>query len=150
MIKPVNPKGNQSKIFIGRTEAGAEAPIFWPLDVKSWLIRKESEEEKGTTEDKMVGGHHRLNGHEFEQALGDEEGQGSLECCSPWDCKESDMTEQLNKWDLKNQAFEVLTSMPWLVEAVQSCSAWLCCLVILQFDVCLQHHLHLLVKLNWF
>ena len=90
MIKPVNPKGNQPKIFIGRTEA--EAPVLWPPDLKSWLIRKEPEVEKGTTEDKMVGGHHQLNGHEFEQALGDDEGQGSLACRSPWGCKELDMT----------------------------------------------------------
>ena len=100
-IKPVNPKGNQSWIFIGRT--GAEAPILWPPDAKNWLIRKDPDagkdwrqEEKGTTEDEMVGCYHRLNGHEFEQAPGNGEGQGSLACCSPWGHKESDMTEWLN------------------------------------------------------
>ena len=84
-IKPVNPKGNQPWIFIRRTDAEAEAPIFWPPDAKSRLIGKDidagkdwRQEEKGTTEDKMAGWHHRLNGHEFEQALGDSEGQGSL------------------------------------------------------------------------
>ena len=89
-IQPVNPKGNQSWIFIGRTDAEAEAPIHWPLDAKSRLIRKDPDvgkdwrqEEKGTTEDEMVGWHHRLNGHEFEQTPGDGEGQGSLACCSP-------------------------------------------------------------------
>ena len=99
-IKPVHPKENQSWIFIGRTDA--EAPILWPPDVKSQFIRKDydagkdgGQEEKGTTEYKMVWWHHWLNGHEFEQAPGDGEGQGSLACCSPWGCKESDMTERL-------------------------------------------------------
>ena len=98
-IKPVNPKGNQPWIFIGRTDAEVEAPICWPPDMRSWLIRKDSgagkdwgQEEKGTTEDEMTGWHHRLNGHEFEQTLGDSEGQGSLARCSPWSHKESDTT----------------------------------------------------------
>ena len=102
-IKQVHPKGNQSWIFIGRTDAEAEAPILWIPDAKSWLIWKDPDagkdwrrEEKGTTEDEMVGWHHQLNGHEFEQTLGDSEGQGSLACCSPWGRKESDMTEWLN------------------------------------------------------
>ena len=102
-IKPVNPKGNQSWIFIGRTDTEAEAPILWPHDVKNWLLGKDPDagndwrqEKKGTTEDEMVGWQHRLNGHDFEQALGDTEGQGSLACCSPWGGKESDMTERLN------------------------------------------------------
>ena len=102
-IKPVNPKGNQSWIFLGRTDAEAEAPILWPPDVKNWLTRKDPDagkdwrqEEKGTTEDEMVGWHHRLNGHEFEQAPGVGDGQGNLVCCSPWGCKESGSTEQLN------------------------------------------------------
>ena len=102
-IQPVNPKGNGSWIFIGRTDAEAEAPILSPPDVKSWLIRKDPDawkdwrqEEKGTTEDEMVGWHHRLDGLEFEQAPGDGEGQWSLACCSPWGCKELDTTERLN------------------------------------------------------
>ena len=102
-IKPVNPKGNQSWIFIGRTNAETEAPILWPPDAKRKLIRKDSDagkdwrrEEKGMTENEMVGWHHWLNGHECEQAWGDGDGQGSLVCCSPWGHKESDMTEQLN------------------------------------------------------
>ena len=100
-IKPINPKGNQSWISIGRTDAEAEAPIFWPPNVKNWLIGKGSDagkdwRQKGMTEDEMVGGHHRLNGHEFEQALGDGEGQGSLVCGSPRGHRESDMTEQRN------------------------------------------------------
>ena len=85
-MKPVNTKGNQSWIFIGRTDAEAETPIRWPPDEKSWLIRKDPDagkdwrqEEKGLTEDEIVGWHHWLNGHEFEQALGDGEEQGSSE-----------------------------------------------------------------------
>ena len=101
-IKPVNPKGNKPWVFIRRTDAEAKAPILWPPDMKSWLIGKDPDagrdwrqEEKGKTEDKMVGWHHWLKGHEFEQALGDGERQGRLACCSPWGHKESDMTEQL-------------------------------------------------------
>ena len=100
-IKPVHPKGNQSWIFIRRTVA--EAPILWLPDVKNWLAGKDpdagkdwGQEEKGMTEDEMVGWHHWLNGHEFEQAPGDGEGWESLACSSPWGCKESDMTEWLN------------------------------------------------------
>ena len=101
-IKLVNPKGNQSWIFIGRTDAAVEASKLWSPDSKSQHIRKEPDagkdwrQEKGTTEDEIVGWHHRLNGHEFEQARGDCERQGSLACCSPWGCKDSDMTERLN------------------------------------------------------
>ena len=102
-IKPVNPKGNQSWIFIGRTDAEAEALILWPPDAKNWLHWKRPwcwerlrAEEKGTTEDKMVGWHHQLNKHESEQTPWDSGGQGSLLCCSPWDHKELDMTERLN------------------------------------------------------
>ena len=102
-ITPVNHKGNQPSILIGRTDAEAEAPILWPLDAKSQLPGKDpdagkdlGQEEKGVTEDEMVGRHHRLNGHEFEQALGVGDGQGSLACCSPWGRKESDTTERLN------------------------------------------------------
>ena len=90
-IKPINPKGNQPWIFFGRTDTEDEALIFWSWDAKSWLIGKDPDvgkdwkkEEKGATEDKMVGQHHRLSGHEFEQTLGGNEGQGSLACCSPW------------------------------------------------------------------
>ena len=102
-IQPVHPKGNQSWIFIGRTDAEAETPILWPPDVKNWLIWKDPDagkdwrqEEKGTTEDETVGWHHWLNTYELEQAPGDGEGQGSLVCCSPWDRRELDMIEWLN------------------------------------------------------
>ena len=96
-IKRVNLKGNQPWTFTGRTDA--EAPVSWPPDAKSQLIGKDWDagkdwglEEKGTTEDKTVGWHHWLKGHEFEQTPGDSEGQRSLECCSPQGCQELDMT----------------------------------------------------------
>ena len=107
MIKPVNPKENKSWIFTGMTDVEVEAPILWPLDAKSQLIRKYPDagkvwrqEEKGLTEDEMVGCHLWLNGHEFEQSLGVGDRQGSLECYSPWGCKESDMTKYLNWTEL--------------------------------------------------
>ena len=102
-IKPVNLKGNQSWIFIRRTDAEAEAPILWLPDGTNWLIGEDPcagqdwrQEEKGMTENKMVGWHHWLNGLECEQTPGDSEGQGSLVCCSPWGHKEMDVTERLN------------------------------------------------------
>ena len=102
-INLVHPKRNQPWISIGRTDAESEAPILWPPDAKSRLIRKDldggkdrRQEEKGTTEDEMVGWHHRLNGHEFEQTLGNGDGQGSLVCCCPWGRKESKMAERLH------------------------------------------------------
>ena len=86
-FQPVHPKGNQSWVFIARTDAEAETPILWPPDVKSWVIQKDPDagkdwkrEEKGMTEDEMVGWHHRLNGHEFEQAPGVGEGQRGPVC----------------------------------------------------------------------
>ena len=105
-FKPVNPKGNQSWIFIGRTDAEAETLALWAPDAKSWLIGKDPEagkdwrQEKGMTEDGMVGWHHWCDGHEFEQALGIGDGQGSLPCYSPWGLKESDTTEWLNWTEL--------------------------------------------------
>ena len=100
-IKPVNPKGNQSWIFIESTDA--EAPILWPPAMKSWLFGKDpdarkdwSQEEKGMTEGEMVGWHRWLNGHEFERAPEIGDGQGGLACCDSWGCKELDMTERLN------------------------------------------------------
>ena len=105
-IQPVHPKGNQSWIFIGRTDVEAETLILGPPDGRNWLTGKDPDagtdwrqEKKGMTEDETVGWHHRLNGHEFEQALGVGDGQGSLACCSPWGRKESDMTERLNWTD---------------------------------------------------
>ena len=104
-IKPVNPKENQFWTFIGRTDAEAEIPILWLPDAKNWLIGKDHDagkdwrQEKGT-ENEMLEWHHWFNGHEFEQAQGVGDGQGSLACCSPRGCKESDLTERLNWTEL--------------------------------------------------
>ena len=102
-IQPVHPKGDQSWVFIGRTDVEAETPILRPPDVKSWLIWKDldagkdwGQEEKRTTEDEMVGWHHRLNGHGFGWTPGVGDGQWGLACCSSWGHKESDTTERLN------------------------------------------------------
>ena len=97
-IKPVNPEGNQSWIFTGRTDAEAEAPILWPPDVKNWLTGKDPDagkdwrQEKRVTEDETVGWHHLLNGNEFEQIPGDSVGQGSTAYCCPWGHKELNTT----------------------------------------------------------
>ena len=96
-IKSVNLKGNQPQIFIRRTDGKADAPILWPPDAKSWLIRKDLDAGKDWRQKEKVGWHHWLSGHEFEQVPGDSEGQESLACCCPWGCKEWDMTEWLNK-----------------------------------------------------
>ena len=102
-IKPVNPKGNQPWIFTGRTDAKPKTPILWPPDAKNWLIGQDpdagknwSQEEKGKTEDEMVGRHHWLHGHEFEQTPGAGDGQGGLVCCSSWGLKGLDRTGQMN------------------------------------------------------
>ena len=102
-IQPVHPKGNQFWIFIGRPDVEAETPILWPPHANIWLIWKDPDavkdwrwEEKGTTEDEMVGWHHQFNGHELGWTPGVGDGQGSLACCSSWDHKELDMTEWLN------------------------------------------------------
>ena len=102
-IKQINPKWNQSWIVIERIDAEAEAPVLWPPDAKSWFIRKDPDagkdwrqEEKGMTEDEMVGWCHWLNRHEFEQALEDGEGQESLTGCGSWGHKQLNTTEQLN------------------------------------------------------
>ena len=101
-IQPVHPKGNQSWIFIGRTDVEAETPILWPSDVKNWLTGKDPNagkdwrQEKGMTENEMVGWHHQPDGHETEQSPGVGDGQGGLACCSPWDHKKLDTTEWLN------------------------------------------------------
>ena len=113
-IKPVNPKGNQHWIFIGTTHAEVDSPILWPPDVNNWVTWKDPDagkdwrqEEKGTTEDDMVGSHHRFKGYEFEQAPGVGNGQGSLVYWSPWGHKESHMTEWLNRSELPSKGF------PW-------------------------------------
>ena len=111
-IQPAHPKGDQSWVFIGRTHAEAETLILWPPHAKSWLIGKDpdagrdwGQREKGMTEDEMAGWHHRLNGHEFGYTPGVGDGQGGLACCDSWDCKESDMTEQLNWTEMKLERY---------------------------------------------
>ena len=106
-IQPVHPKGDQSWMFIGRSDVEAETPILWPPDAKSWLICKDpdagkdwGQKEKGMTEHEMVGWHHRLNGHRYGWTPGVGDGQGRLACCSSWCHKESDMTEWLNWTEL--------------------------------------------------
>ena len=110
-IQPVHLKGDESWVFIGRTDVEAETPILWPPDTKNWLIWKDpdagkdwGQEEKGMTEDEMVGWHHRLNGHEFGWTPGAGDGHRGLACCGSWGLMESDMTEQLNWTDPKNYA----------------------------------------------
>ena len=129
--KPVSPKEYQTWIFTERTDGETEAPILWPPDTKNWLIRKDPDagkdwrrEKKGTTEDEMVGWHHRLNGHEFEQALGNGDGQGGLACCSPWGHKESDMTEQVNN----STFFSEMSTWPQMRQGEQTVSSR--CLII--------------------
>ena len=102
-IQQVHPKGDQSWVFIGRTDVEAETPILWPPDVKNWLIGKNldagkdwGQGEKGTTEDEMVGWHHQLSGHGCGWTPGVGDGQRGLACCGSWGRKESDMTEQLS------------------------------------------------------
>ena len=114
-IQPFHPKGNQSWIFIGSTDAESETPIFWPPDAKNWLIREAPDaekdwrrEEKGMTEREMVGWHHRLNWYEFEWAPGVGDGQGCLECCSSLAAKSyrwlNDWTEMTDITHIKNFA----------------------------------------------
>ena len=111
-IQPVHHKGDQSWVFMGRTDVEAETPILWPPDAKSWLIGKDhdagqdwGQEEKGTTEDEMVGWHHWLNGHGFGWTPGVGDEQGGLNCCSSWGRTELDTTERLNWTCLSEQWF---------------------------------------------
>ena len=127
-IKPVHPKGNQSWIFIGRTDAEAEAPLLWPPDAKNWRMGKVPDagkdwrQEKGMTENVMVVWHYWLYGHEFEQALGVGDGQGSLLCCSPWGQRETWLSNWTDKvvggdwarlWSLPGALFEIQTASSW-------------------------------------
>ena len=133
-IQPVHPKGDQSWVFTGRTDAEAETPILWPPDAKNWLIGKDPDagkdgrqEEKRTTEDEMVGWHHRLNGHEFEQAPGVGDGQGGLACCGSWRHRGSDMTEGLN-WTES-------PSIHFMGDSFQVAEVFLCQIILLRFGI---------------
>ena len=118
-IQPVHPRGDQSWVFVGRTDVEAETAILWSPDEKSWLIWKDpdagndpGQEEKGTTEDEMAGWHHRLNGHGFGWTRGVGDGQQGLACCGSWGHKESDMTEWLNwteRWQMERTSWRQLT-----------------------------------------
>ena len=121
-------RSNQSWVFIGRNDAKAETPILWPPDAKSWLIGKDSDagrdwrqEEKGMTEDEMVGWHHRLDGCESEWTPGVGDGQGGLACCDSWGCKELNMNEWLNWTELKEK-LKVKGQMKWPWQAMSASS----------------------------
>ena len=123
-IQPVHSKGDQSWVFFGRTDVEAETAILWPPDVKSWLIGKDpdagkdwGQEEKGTTEDKMVAWHHWLNGNGFGWTLGVDDGQGGLAYWGSWGRKESDMTERLNWTELK----DVIGPKTFLSRSIRAC-----------------------------
>ena len=128
-IKSVNPKGNQSWILLGRTDAEAEALIFWSPDVKSQVIGKYPDagqdwrqEEKSVTEDEMVGQHHRFNGHELGQTLGGGEEQGGLAFCSPWGCKELDTTCDSRPLFTKSSKFLSRVQLfvtPWIIQSME-------------------------------
>ena len=118
-IKPVNLKGNQPWILIGRTDVEAEAPVFWSSDVNSGLIAKVSDagkdwgqEEKRASEDEMAGWHHWCNGSELGQTSGDGEGQGGLACCSPWGLKQLDTTGQVNNNDNRENQDYIWSEKP--------------------------------------
>ena len=127
-IKPVNPKGNQPWILIEKTGSEAETSILWPPDAKSWLIGKNADiekdwrqEEKWVTEDEMVGWHHRFNGHEFDQALGVDGGQGTLACSSPWGHKE---WTWFRNWTTTGKIRVQNWSPGELLSLVEDCSSW--------------------------
>ena len=155
-IQPVNLKGSKSWIFIGRTDAEAETPILWPPDMKNWLILKDRDagkdwrwEEKGKTEDEMVGWYHQHNGHESEWTPVVDDGQRGLACCSSWGCKESDMTEQLN-WT--NRASPTLAAKN-VINLISVLTIWWCpcveaSLLLLEEGVCNDQCI-LLAKLCW-
>ena len=112
--------GDQSWVFIGRTDDEAETPVLWPPDAKSWLIWKDpdagrdwGQKEKGTTEDEMAGWHHRLDGCEFEWTLEVGDGQGGLTCCDSWGCKELDTTERLNWTEWSKSRYLFWNSLPF-------------------------------------
>ena len=125
-IQPVRPKGDQSWVFIGRTDVAVETPILWALHLKSWLIGKDldarrdwEQEEKGMAEDATAGWHHWLDEHGFGWTLGVHDGQGGLVCCSSWGRKESDMTEQLNWTEPRNEIGDIIADCAYIKRIVR-------------------------------
>ena len=154
-IQLVHPKGDQSWVFIGRTDAEAETPILWPPHWKSWLIGEDpnagkdrGQEEKGLTEDEMAGWHHRLNGNEFERTPGVGDGQGDLACCDSQGCKESDMTEWLN-WTkgISTQPWTLIKSQMFAY-STQQCVALSAASYVLG-SILIHENLRLHPHLNW-
>ena len=152
-IQPVHPKGDQSWVFIGRTNAEAETPVLWSPHAKSWLIGKDPDagkdwgKEKGMTEDEMAGWHYRLNGHGFGWTPDVGDGQGGLACCDSWGRKELDMTEWLNWTEVNNivehlfmfyilslekclDLLPIFDQVVWFLLLLLSCMSYLCILVI--------------------
>ena len=125
-IKPVNPKGNQPWIFIGRTDA--KALVLWLPEAKSQFIRNDPDaekdwgQEKGTTGDEMVGCRHQLDGHEFVQTLGVSDGQGGLAWCSTWGCKVLDMIEWLNNNSIYQKIFKVIKDLKTYKRRSRKCT----------------------------
>ena len=127
-IQPVHPKGDQSWVFIGKTDIEAETPILWPPNEKGWLIWKDpdagkdwGQEEEGMTEDEMAGWHHRFKGHEFGWTPGVGDGQGGLACCGSWGGKESDTTEWLNWTEPSSESVLCilsLASLDWVTRVM--------------------------------
>ena len=133
-IQPVHPKGDQSWVFIGRTDAEDETPILWPPHAKSWLTGKDpdaerdwGQEEKGMSEDEMAGWHHQLDAHEFGWTLGIGDRQGGLACCDSWGHKESDTTERdLTELNWILQWLYVPLSIPYVYSHIHSICVPIC------------------------
>ena len=132
-IQPVHPKGDKSWVFTGRTNAKSETSILWPPDAKSWLIGKDpdagkdwGQEEKGMTEDEMVGWHHRLDQHGVVWTPGVGDGQGGLACCGSWGRKESDTAEQMNWTELNDKVCAEITVIPgfWVFKSTAARISW--------------------------
>ena len=130
-IQPVHPKGDQSWVFIGRTDAQAETAVLWPPDARNWLIGKDpdsgrdwGQEEKGMTENEMAGWHHWLDGRESEWTPGVGDGQGGLACCDSWDRKESDTTERLNSsfesHSISENTARIRCHSPWVFHCLNT------------------------------
>ena len=153
-IQPVHSKGDQSWVFIGRTDAEAETPVLWPPHVKSWLIGKDPDagkdwrwKEKGRTEDEIDGGwHHWLDGHESEWTLAVGDGQGGLACCGSWGRKESDTTKRLNWTELK--VFLLIVDISHYLKHIQKKTCSVVFFLLFIFVYILESNLHYFYKRN--